>query len=78
MVGFCHGVMNTDNLSILGITIDLGPYGFMETTDLFFKCNHSDDEGIYSFNKQFERGEFAVVKLIEAFFPLIKGRFQSI
>ena len=49
--GFCHGVLNTDNMSILGVTIDYGPFGFMEYFDKDFICNHSDKNGRYSYNK---------------------------
>jgi uncharacterized protein YdiU (UPF0061 family) len=41
-VGFAHGVMNTDNMSILGLTLDYGPYGFMDAYDPMFVCNHTD------------------------------------
>jgi len=51
-VGFAHGVMNTDNMSILGLTIDYGPYGFLDAYDPQFVCNHSDDQGRYSFINQ--------------------------
>ena len=51
-VGFCHGVMNTDNMSILGDTIDYGPFGFLDTYDPEFICNHSDHQGRYSFRNQ--------------------------
>ena len=51
-VGFCHGVMNTDNMSILGITIDYGPFGFLEDTALSHVCNHSDHEGRYAYDNQ--------------------------
>lgn len=51
-VGFCHGVMNTDNMSVLGLTIDYGPFGFMEDTDLQFICNHSDERGRYAYSQQ--------------------------
>lgn len=51
-VGFAHGVMNTDNMSILGITIDYGPFGFMDTYNPHFICNHSDHTGRYAFNAQ--------------------------
>ncbi|MFN8369328.1 MAG: YdiU family protein [Bacteriovoracaceae bacterium] len=51
-VGFCHGVMNTDNMSILGITLDYGPFGFMEDFDLNHICNHSDEHGRYRYNNQ--------------------------
>ena len=50
--GFAHGVMNTDNMSILGLTIDYGPFSFMETYNPGFICNHSDTQGRYSFEKQ--------------------------
>jgi Uncharacterized conserved protein len=48
--GFCHGVMNTDNMSILGITFDFGPFAFLDDFDAHFICNHSDDQGRYSFS----------------------------
>ncbi|MFP5386924.1 MAG: protein adenylyltransferase SelO [Bacteriovoracia bacterium] len=51
-VGFCHGVMNTDNMSILGLTIDYGPFGFLEDTKLNHICNHSDHQGRYAYNQQ--------------------------
>ncbi|HET7085740.1 MAG TPA: YdiU family protein [Rhizomicrobium sp.] len=50
--GFAHGVMNTDNMSILGLTIDYGPYGFLDAYDPQFVCNHSDEQGRYSFINQ--------------------------
>ncbi len=51
-VGFCHGVLNTDNMSILGLTLDYGPYGFIENFDQDYICNHSDHEGRYSLGNQ--------------------------
>lgn len=51
-VGFAHGVMNTDNMSILGLTMDYGPFGFLDAYDPGFVCNHSDDGGRYSFERQ--------------------------
>ena len=50
--GFSHGVMNTDNMSILGETFDYGPYGFMEDYLPTFVCNHSDHQGRYAFKNQ--------------------------
>lgn len=50
--GFCHGVMNTDNMSILGLTIDYGPYGFMDRFRANHICNHSDTHGRYAWNVQ--------------------------
>lgn len=51
-VGFCHGVMNTDNMSILGLTLDYGPFGFMDKFRLDHVCNHSDTQGRYAWNRQ--------------------------
>ena len=51
-VGFAHGVMNTDNMSILGLTIDYGPFGFLEAYDAHFICNHTDEGGRYAFDRQ--------------------------
>lgn len=51
-VGFQHGVMNTDNFSFTGETIDYGPYGFMEDYQPDWICNHSDYEGRYAFSRQ--------------------------
>lgn len=51
-VGFAHGVMNTDNMSILGLTIDYGPFGFLDDYDPNHICNHSDHQGRYAFKQQ--------------------------
>lgn len=51
-VGFAHGVMNTDNMSILGLTFDYGPYAFMDDYQPNFVCNHSDYNGRYAFDNQ--------------------------
>jgi uncharacterized protein YdiU (UPF0061 family) len=51
-VGFCHGVMNTDNMSILGLTIDYGPFGFLDAFDPGHICNHTDQQGRYAFARQ--------------------------
>jgi len=50
--GFCHGVLNTDNMSILGETLDYGPYGFMEDYFPGYVCNHSDHQGRYAYKNQ--------------------------
>ncbi|XP_005102618.1 protein adenylyltransferase SelO, mitochondrial [Aplysia californica] len=65
-VGWCHGVLNTDNMSIVGVTIDYGPYGFMDRYDPDFICNGSDDGGRYSYQKQPEMCRWNCVKLAEA------------
>jgi uncharacterized protein YdiU (UPF0061 family) len=51
-VGFAHGVMNTDNMSILGLTLDYGPFGFLDAYVPGFICNHTDEGGRYAFDNQ--------------------------
>ena len=70
-VGFAHGVMNTDNMSILGLTLDYGPYGFLDAYDPSYICNHSDHEGRYAFEQQPNIGLFNVSCLAQALLPLI-------
>ncbi len=70
-VGFSHGVMNSDNMSILGLTLDYGPYGFMEEFDPGYICNHSDIEGRYAFGNQPIIGLFNLNCLAHAFSELI-------
>lgn len=70
-VGFAHGVMNSDNMSILGLTLDYGPFGFMEKYDPGFICNHSDHEGRYAFNRQPVVGLYNLNCLAHAFTPLL-------
>lgn len=65
-VGFAHGVCNTDNFSLLSLTIDYGPFGFMESYDPEFVPNTSDDEGRYSFSNQPWVGFYNLQKLGEA------------
>ena len=50
--GFAHGVLNTDNMSIIGDTFDFGPYGFLDDYEPAFICNHSDHTGRYAFEQQ--------------------------
>ncbi|HYC43631.1 MAG TPA: YdiU family protein [Noviherbaspirillum sp.] len=70
-VGFMHGVMNTDNMSILGITIDYGPFGFMEAFDARHICNHSDHQGRYAYQMQPRIGQWNCFALGQALLPLI-------
>lgn len=51
-IGFCHGVMNTDNMSVAGETFDFGPYAFMDDFKIHHICNHSDTEGRYAYSQQ--------------------------
>ncbi len=70
-VGFMHGVMNTDNMSILGLTLDYGPFGFMEAFDAEHICNHTDEQGRYSYANQPQIGHWNCYALGQALLPLI-------
>jgi uncharacterized protein YdiU (UPF0061 family) len=70
-VGFMHGVMNTDNMSILGLTIDYGPFGFMEAFNAQHICNHTDQGGRYSYAMQPQIGHWNCYALGQALLPLI-------
>ncbi|MEP7283522.1 MAG: protein adenylyltransferase SelO family protein, partial [Rubrivivax sp.] len=70
-IGFCHGVMNTDNLSMLGLTIDYGPFGFLDGFDPNHICNHSDHEGRYAYARQPNVGFWNLHALAQALLPLI-------
>ncbi|XP_022604888.1 selenoprotein O-like [Seriola dumerili] len=65
-VGFCHGVLNTDNMSILGLTLDYGPFGFMDRFDPDFICNASDKRGRYSYQAQPSVCRWNLARLAEA------------
>lgn len=69
-VGWAHGVMNTDNMSILGLTLDYGPFRFMEDYDPGYICNHSDHNGRYAFNRQPYIGLWNLSCLAQALLPL--------
>ncbi len=70
--GFCHGVMNSDNMSILGITFDYGPYAFLDDFDAKHICNHSDDSGRYSFSNQVPIAQWNLAALGQALTPLVE------
>ena len=70
-VGFAHGVLNTDNMSILGLTLDYGPYGFMEEFAPGFICNHSDETGRYAFDQQPRIGYWNLAALAQSLLSLI-------
>lgn len=92
--GFQHGVMNTDNMSILGETIDYGPYGFMESYQPNWVANNSDHEARYAFNRQPDVGLWnlnclfrcfsnhlsrpQLVNVLSRFEPKLMEYFQSI
>lgn len=72
-VGFAHGVMNTDNMSILGLTMDYGPYGFLDDFQPGFICNHSDYQGRYSFDNQPAVGLWNLQRLAQTLSPFISA-----
>ena len=71
LVGFTHGVLNTDNMSILGDTIDYGPFGFLDHFETSFVCNHTDAQGRYAYDQQPKVGLFNLSCLAQALLPLI-------
>ncbi len=76
-VGFCHGVMNTDNMSILGLTIDYGPFQFLDVFDPQHVCNHSDTGGRYSYNRQPNIAYWNLFCLGQALLPLISEKGEQ-
>lgn len=70
-VGFAHGVMNTDNMSILGITLDYGPFGFLDQYEHGYICNHSDHHGRYAFDQQPDIAGWNLSCLAQALVPLM-------
>ena len=71
-LGFVHGVMNTDNLSILGLSIDYGPYGWLEGYDPQWTPNTTDAQGRrYAYGNQPQIAHWNLVRLAEALLPLI-------
>jgi uncharacterized protein YdiU (UPF0061 family) len=73
LVGFAHGVMNTDNMSILGLTIDYGPFGFLDSYEPGYICNHSDPYGRYAFDQQPAIGGWNLSRLGQALLPILEG-----
>jgi uncharacterized protein YdiU (UPF0061 family) len=72
-VGFVHGVMNTDNMSILGLTIDYGPYGWLENYDPDWTPNTTDAGGRrYRFGHQPQIAHWNLAQLAHAIYPLIQ------
>lgn len=70
-IGFAHGVMNTDNMSIIGDTFDFGPFAFLDDYDPAFICNHSDHQGRYAFNQQPNIANWNLAVLAQALLPLV-------
>lgn len=76
-VGFAHGVMNTDNMSVHGITLDYGPYGFMDAYEPGWICNHSDHSGLYAFDQQPKVVGWNVSRFAQAILPLLGDEPQQ-
>ena len=76
-VGFSHGVMNTDNMSILGLTLDYGPFGFLNAFDPSYICNHSDTGGRYAFDQQPDVAAWNLTKLAQTLVPLLSVESAS-
>ncbi|MDR2212617.1 MAG: YdiU family protein [Pseudomonadales bacterium] len=73
-VGFVHGVMNTDNMSILSLTLDYGPYGWLEPYDPNWTPNTTDAEGRrYAFGRQAQIGWWNLLQLGNALYPLVRA-----
>jgi len=70
-VGFCHGVMNSDNMSIIGDTLDYGPYAFLDDFDAGYICNHTDERGRYAYNRQPQMGFENCHYLARALLPVM-------
>ena len=73
-VGFCHGVMNTDNMSMLGLTMDYGPFQFLDAYDPGHICNHTDQGGRYAFARQPDMAHWNLYALAQALMPLIEDQ----
>ncbi len=74
-VGFTHGVMNTDNMSILGLTIDYGPFGFLDAYELNYTPNTTDLPGRrYAFGRQAAIAQWNLSCLAGALVPLVGGQ----
>lgn len=70
---FYSSVLNTDNMSIVGVTIDYGPYGFMDRYDPEFVCNASDNGARYTYAAQPEICKWNLGRLAEALRPVLPG-----
>lgn len=76
-VGFCHGVLNTDNISALGLTIDYGPFGFLDHFQIDHICNHSDHGGRYAYHRQPQIMHWNMACLASAMLPLLELKHSS-
>ena len=76
-IGFCHGVLNSDNISVLGLTMDYGPFGFLDHFKIDHICNHSDQGGRYAYHRQPQIMHWNMACLASAFMPLLQLRYDA-
>lgn len=77
-VGFCHGVMNTDNMSIAGLTLDYGPFSMLDDFDFGFVCNSTDKAGRYAYGEQPNISYWNLTRLSIALAPIVdKKRMEK-
>ncbi|XP_059476935.1 protein adenylyltransferase SelO-like [Neocloeon triangulifer] len=76
-VGFVHGVMNSDNISLMGVTIDYGPFGFMPAFNRRYVPNTSDDEARYCYQQQIRALFFDLEKLRESLGYVITSDYNT-
>ena len=76
-VGFCHGVLNSDNISVLGLTMDYGPFGFLDQFQIDHICNHSDQGGRYAYHRQPQIMHWNMACLASAMLPLLELRYSE-
>ncbi|RKG32455.1 protein adenylyltransferase SelO [Acinetobacter tianfuensis] len=77
LVGFAHGVMNTDNLNITGSTLDFGPYGFLERFRPNWVNNHSDYQGRYTYQQQPSIGHWNLWQWLNNLVPLCPASYNK-
>ncbi|WP_180123866.1 YdiU family protein [Acinetobacter sp. YH12097] len=77
LIGFAHGVMNTDNLNITGSTLDFGPYGFMERFRPNWINNHSDYQGRYTYQQQPSIGHWNLWQWLNNLVPLCPADYDK-
>ena len=75
--GFCHGVLNSDNISVLGLTLDYGPFGFLDQFQIDHICNHSDQGGRYAYHRQPQIMHWNMACLASAMIPLLELRYDE-
>ena len=77
-LGFCHGVLNTDNTSLLGLTLDYGPFGFLDQFQVDHICNHSDHGGRYSYHRQPEALHWNIYCLASAMLQPLQEELKRV